>query len=139
MSESVYPSSSNALGRRLIRTFVVSELCLIAGNLIVRICLRWSLLPEWALMVVAIVSAIPMLIYAIRFFRMLRTDLDEMLQRIALEGLAFAAVVFVPLAGLYVNLRAAEIFSFQLDPPELLLIPSLLVVVGVLISWSRHK
>jgi hypothetical protein len=53
--------------------------------------------------------------------------------------LAFAMMVFIPLAGLYVNMRATGLFSFRIDPPELLLIPSILVAMGVLISWSRLK
>ncbi len=80
-----------------------------------------------------------MLLFGIQFFRMLKADLDEMLQRIVLEGLAFAMVVFVPLAGIYVNARAAGLLSDKLDPPELLLLPSILVAIGILISWSRHK
>jgi hypothetical protein len=62
-----------------------------------------------------------------------------MLQRIVLEGLAFAMIVFVPLAGIYVNARAAGLISSRLDPPELLLLPSILVAIGVMISWSRLK
>ncbi len=80
-----------------------------------------------------------MVIFAISFFRVLRSDLDEMLQRVVLEGLGFAMIVFIPLAGLYVNARVAGLISIQLDPPELLLVPSILVAMGVLIAWSRIK
>lgn len=119
--------------------FVVSEFCLIAGNLLVRFLNRDAMLPPWAVAIIALATALPMLLFAIGFFRMLRADLDEMLQRTVLEGLAFAMIVFVPLAGIYVNARAAGLISSRLDPPELLLIPSILVAIGVLISWSRLK
>ncbi len=48
-------------------------------------------------------------------------------------------IVFVPLAGIYVNARATGLISSRLDPLELLLLPSILVAIGVLISWSRLK
>ncbi len=139
MRESNEPYPSAILGKRLITNFVISEFILIAGNLLVRVCNREALLPSWAVVSLAIATAIPMLLFGIQFFRMLKADLDEMLQRIVLEGLAFAMVVFVPVAGIYVNARAAGLISEKLDPPELLLLPSILVAVGVLISWSRHK
>lgn len=128
-----------ALGLRLITNFVVAEICLIVGNLVARICLREDLLPIWAAAAVALAAAIPMLLFAGRFFHLLRSELDEMLQRIVLEGLAFAMVVFIPLAGLYVNARSSGLIQVNFDPPELLLIPSILIVIGVLWSWSRHK
>lgn len=131
--------SDPVLGRRLITSFVVAECLLLAGNLGVRVCQKFADLPSWLLGAIAVASAIPMMIFAIKFFCMLRTDLDEMIQRIVLEGLALAMIVFVPLAGFYVNARAAGIIRVTVDPPELFLIPSILVAVGVLISWSRHK
>lgn len=119
--------------------FVVAEFMLLAGNLLLRILQRGDLLSAWASGALAVASAIPMVWFAIRFFRMLRSELDEMIQRVVLEGLAFAFVVFVPLAGLYVNARTAGLILPNLDPPEILLIPSILAMVGVLISWSRLK
>ena len=139
MQESHVPGREQAAGRRLMTNFVVSEFIMIAGNLIVRVCQRETQLPSWTIALIALATAIPMFLFAVTFFRMLRTDLDEMLQRIVFEGLGFAMIVFVPLAGLYVNARTAGLFSMRLDPPELLLIPSILVVIGVLISWSRLK
>lgn len=131
--------SDPVLGRRLITSFVVAECLLLAGNLGVRVCQKFADLPSWLVGAIAVASTVPMMIFAIKFFGMLRTDLDEMIQRIVLEGLALAMVVFVPLAGLYVNARAAGLIRATVDPPELFLIPSILVAVGVLVSWSRHK
>lgn len=132
-------SSSPPVARRLVTCFVAAEALSLIGNLVVRLCQRNELLPEWAVTVVALGAAAPMVLFAVYFVRMLRTDMDEMLQRIVLEGLSFAMVVFVPLAGLYVNARTAGLIRAELDPPELLLIPSILAVVGILIAWSRLK
>jgi hypothetical protein len=131
--------AGSALGQRLVTSFVVAELLLLSGNLVARILQRGGWLPFWTIAVIAVLTVGPMAWFAIQFFRMLKTDLDEMIQRVALEGLAFAMVVFIPLAGLYVNCRAAGLLTFQLDPPELLLIPSILVAIGIVISWRRLK
>lgn len=139
MQESNESGCDQVIGKRLMTNFVISEFCLIAGNLGVRILNREELLPPWVVAIIALATALPMLLFAITFFRLLRADLDEMLQRIVLEGLAFAMIVFVPIAGIYVNARAAGLISERLDPPELLLLPSILVAIGVMISWSRHK
>ncbi len=139
MQESNENVRAPELGSRLLKYFVASEFILLSGNLLVRVLQNKSLLPPWAISVVAVATVLPMLIFATAFFRLLRADLDEMLERIVLEGLGFAMIVFVPLAGLYVNARAAGLISLTLDPPEILLIPSLLAVVGVLNSWSRLK
>ena len=139
MRESSEAGSEQAIGKRLITNFVISEFFLIVGNLVVRVCHREELFPKWIIALLALATVIPMLLFAITFFRTLRSDLDEMLQRIVLEGLGFAMIIFIPLAGLYVNARAAGLISAQLDPPELLLIPSILVAIGVLLAWSRLK
>lgn len=139
MQESNESGLGMAIGQRLMTNFVVSEFCLIAGNLVVRVLNRQAMLPPWAVAIIALATALPMLLFAVGFFRMLRSDLDEMLQRIVLDGLSFAMIVFVPLAGLYVNARVAGLVTSKLDPPELLLLPSILVAIGVMISWSRLK
>ena len=139
MQESNESGLGQTTGERLLKNFLVSEFCLIAGNLLVRFLNRQALLPPWAIAIIAIATALPMLLFAIAFFRMLRADLDEMLQRIVLEGLSFAMIVFIPLAGIYVNARTAGLVSAKLDPPEILLLPAILVALGVLISWSRLK
>ena len=61
-----------------------------------------------------------------------------MLQRIVLEGMAFALVVYLPLAALYLNLRTAGAWTPRLDPPDLLMTPALLVAVGIMLAWRRH-
>jgi hypothetical protein len=138
MNTSTVPKSA-LLGKRLITTFVVAEGILLAGNLLVRVSQRQELLPAWGNIALALATAIPMIWFAFHFMRMLRNDVDEMMQRVVLEGLAVALVTFLPLAGLYVNLRTSGWLTTELDPPELLLIPSIFAVIGILISWSRFK
>lgn len=111
----------------------------LAGNLAIRLCERAGLLHDWARMALAVLSAIPLVVAAVLFWRLLRRDLDEMLQRIVLEGLAFALVVYVPLAGLYVNIRTAGMWTPRLDPPDLLLTPALLVAIGIALAWRRYR
>jgi hypothetical protein len=62
-----------------------------------------------------------------------------MLQRIVLEGLAFALIVYVPLAALYVNLRTAGAWVPRLDAPDILMTPALLVAVGIAIARWRYE
>ena len=138
MNTSTVPKSA-LLGKRLITTFVVAEGILLAGNLLVRVSQRQELLPAWGNIALALATAIPMIWFAFHFMRMLRNDVDEMMQRVVLEGLAVALVTFLPLAGLYVNLRTSGWLTTELEPPELLLIPSIFAVIGILISWSRFK
>jgi hypothetical protein len=45
----------------------------------------------------------------------------------------------LPLAALYVNLKTAGALPFRVDPPEMLLTPAILVVLGVAIAWRRYR
>lgn len=135
---SVQATPENAV-RKIITWFVTAEAILLMGNVLIRLNAKEEMLPGWMSAAIAILISIPMILLAIRFFQILRASLDEMLQRIVLEGLAFAMIVFIPLAGLYVNLRAAGLMFSQLDPPELLLTPAILAIIGFQISWSRLK
>jgi hypothetical protein len=118
---------------------VVAEAILLVGNLAVRVVQRAGEVPDWLPAVLAVATALPMFWFAYRFFQLLNGDLDEMLQRVVLQGMAIAVAIFVPLAGLYVNAQAAGLISFQLNPPELLLLPSILVGFGILIAWNRFQ
>lgn len=125
--------------RKLVMYFAIAEGAMLVGNLAVRICLRQEAMPQWCVSSLAIATTVPLIIFAALFFRIVRSQLDEMLQRIVYESLAFAMIVFLPIAGLYVNLRTAGTIQTTLDPPELMLIPSILAVTGILFSWSRLK
>jgi hypothetical protein len=56
-----------------------------------------------------------------------------------LEGMAFALVLYIPLAALYVNLKTAGAWTPRLDPPDILLAPAVLVAVGVALAWRRYQ
>ncbi len=108
------------------------------GNLAVRIGAESGWLPGWAQIAVGLASALPLVITAGMFWRLLG-DLDEMMQRIALEGLALALVVYVPLAAIYVNARTAGAWMPRLDPPDLLFAPALLVAIGIALAKRRYQ
>ena len=77
-------------GSTMYGIYVASVAACLAGNLAVRLAERGEWLPPWARVALAALSAIPLFVAAVLFWRMLRRNLDEMLQRIVLEGLAFA-------------------------------------------------
>jgi len=79
------------------------------------------------------------MVAAAMFWRLLRRDLDEMLQRVVLEGLAFAVIVWIPLTALYVNLRTAGVWVPRLDPADLLMGPALLVAIGIALAHRRYQ
>ncbi len=60
MQESKPLGSERSVGKRLMTNFVVSEFCLIAGNLAVRICNREALLPTWTIAFIGFAMALPM-------------------------------------------------------------------------------
>jgi hypothetical protein len=126
-------------GATLYGTYVLSLAVALLGNLLVRLGERGGWLPRWGQVALAVAAALPLAAAAVLFWRLLRRDLDELLQRIVLEGLAFALVVYVPLAALYVNLRTAGAWTPRLDPPDVLFAPALLVAVGIAVAWRRYQ
>lgn len=125
-------------GTTLYAIYVLAIGASLAGNLLVRIGAEAGWLPGWGQVALAVATALPLAASAVLFWRLLRSELDEMLQRIVLEGMAFALVVYLPLAALYVNLRTAGAWTPRLDPPDILMTPALLVAVGIIIAWRRH-
>ena len=95
-------------GASLYRLYVGALATCLVGNLLIRVGAQGGWLPQWGELVIAIAAAAPLGVAALLFWRLLHSELDEMLRRIVLEGLAFALVVYVPLAALYVNLRTAS-------------------------------
>jgi hypothetical protein len=124
--------------RRLYLMYVLSVAASLIGNLLVRLGARGGWLPDWGQVTLGVASALPLAAAAALFWRLLRRDLDEMLQRIVLEGLAFGVIVYLPLAGLYVNLRTSGAWTPRLDPPDVLLAPAVLVAIGIAVAWRRH-
>lgn len=132
-------ASKRPEGSTLYGMYVLSLAACLIGNLLIRVGAAAGWLPHWAKMVLAVVSALPLAIAAGLFWRLLRRDLDEMLQRIVLEGLAFALVVYVPLAAFYWNFKVSGVWTPRLDPPDVLLAPAVLVAIGVAIARRRYE
>ena len=130
----IKPASAALFG-----TYVLALAVSVIGNLLIRLGLRAGLLPEWGGALLGVAAALPLVLAAFMFWRLLRRDLDELLQRIVLEGLAFAVIVYVPLTALYVNLRTAGVWIPRLDPPDLLMMPAFLVVIGITLANRRYE
>jgi hypothetical protein len=111
----------------------------LGGNVLIRIGAKAGWFAPWLKAAIALLAVVPLVWAAVRFWRVLRENLDEMLQRIVLEGFAFALVLFIPLAALFVNLRTAGAWSPKLDPPDILLTPAILVAIGIAIAWRRYQ
>lgn len=126
-------------GSALYGIYVLSLAVSLIGNLMIRMGAEAGVLPPWGQAVLGAAAAVPLMVAAVKFWRLLRRDLDEMLQRIVLEGLAFAVIVYVPLTALYVNLRTAGVWMPRLDPPDILMAPAFLVAVGIALAYRRYQ
>jgi hypothetical protein len=124
-------------GSTLYGLYVMAIATTLFGNLLIRIGAEAGWLPPGGQVVMALASAAPLAAAALFFWKLLRRDLDEMFQRIVLEGLAFALVIYVPVAAIYVNLRTAGVWTPRLDPPDIIMTPALLVAIGVLLARRR--
>jgi hypothetical protein len=130
---------AGAAGSALYGIYIVSLAVSGIGNLMIRIGAEAGFLPPWGQAVVGAAAAVPLMVAALMFWRLLRRDLDEMMQRIVLEGLAFAVIVYIPMTALYVNLRTAGVAMPRLDPPDLLMGPALLVAIGIALAHRRYQ
>jgi ABC-type uncharacterized transport system permease subunit len=126
-------------GTWLYGLYVISLAVTLAGNLLIRMGAEAGVLPGWGQAALGVASAVPLMLAAVMFWRLLRRDLDELLQRIVLEGLAFGLIVYVPIVALYINLRTAGVSMPRLDPPEILMAPALLVAVGIALANRRYQ
>ena len=133
------PNPASATGATLYGMYILALASAGIGNLVIRIGTEGGWLPQGARTVLAAMSVLPLLVAAFLFWRLLRSELDEMLQRIVLEGMAIALIVYVPLAALYTNLITAGAYVPRLDPPDVLLAPALLVAIGIAISARRYR
>ena len=124
-------------GSTLYGLYVMAIAATLIGNLLIRVGAEAGWLPPGGQVVMALASAAPLAAAALFFWKLLRRDLDEMFQRIVLEGLAFALVIYVPIAAIYVNLRTAGVWTPRLDPPDIIMMPALLVAIGVLLARRR--
>lgn len=133
------PTDARPAGAALYGAYVISLAVSGIGNLAIRIGAEAGVLPAWGQAVIGAGAAVPLMVAAGMFWRLLRRDLDEMMQRIVLEGLAFAVIVYVPLTALYLNLRTAGVWMPRLDPPDILMAPALLVAVGIALAHRRYQ
>lgn len=132
-------SRSTVPGASLYGLYTVSLGICLGTNLLVRVGARGGWLPSWAQVLFALAGVVPLVVAAVWFWSLLRENLDEMLQRIVLEGMALALTVYIPLAALYVNLRATGTWTPRLDPSDILLAPALLVGIGIAIAARRYR
>jgi hypothetical protein len=126
-------------GSALYGTYIAALAASGIGNLMIRLGAKGGFLPEWGQAVLGAAAAVPLMAAAVMFWRLLRRDLDEMLQRIVLEGLAFALIVYVPLTALYISLRTAGVWLPRLDPPDILMAPAPLVAIGIALAHRRYQ
>lgn len=138
MSERLMAGADSKVGS-LYGFYLLALGAALVGNLLLRVGSREGWFGDAGGTALAIVSALPLALAAALFWRMLQRHLDEMLQRIVLEGFAIALVVFIPLAALYVNLATAGVRLPRLDPPDILLTPAILVAIGIAISARRYR
>lgn len=128
-------------GSTLYGMYVISLVVCVLGNLAMRMGMEAGWFTSGTLVVTAIgaFTALPLFVAAGLFWKLLRRDLDELVQRIVLEGLGFALLVYVPLSALYVNLRTAGVWVPRLDPPDILMAPAVLTALGVALAWRRYS
>jgi hypothetical protein len=126
-------------GSRLYGLYWLALTVCLVGNLMIRIGAEAGWLPRWGQVTLAGVSVAPLIVAVAFFWRLLRGDLDEMLQRVVLEGLAMAFVLYVPLAALYVNLHTAGVWVPRLDAPDIVMTPALLAAIGIWLAFRRYQ
>jgi hypothetical protein len=133
-------ATPSSLGTTLYGMYIGGLASAALGNLAIRLGTEAGWLPPAGRTVLGVVSILPLVVAALFFWRMLRRDLDEMLQRIVLEGMAMALIVYLPLTALYTNLTTAGAgFLPRLDPPDILFAPALLVALGIAIAARRYR
>ena len=126
-------------GAALYGIYIAALAACLLGNLLIRLGAEGGWFGPGGQAAIGVLSCLPLVFAALAFWRLLRRDLDEMLQRIVLEGMGVALILYIPMAALYLNLRTAGVWVPRLDPPDILLTPALLVAVGIAIAWKRYQ
>ena len=125
--------------KRLVARAQIAILSWLVGNLVIRMAVRGEWVPPAALLALAAASAVPLVVLAFSFARLVREELDEMLQRVLLEGLAFGLLFNLALVAIYMNVAAVGFGLARLDPPDLLFPPAAGVAVGIALAWRRFR
>ncbi|HXW06702.1 MAG TPA: hypothetical protein VD833_15810 [Vicinamibacterales bacterium] len=139
MHSEAAPAKHHPQGASLYRLYVLALAAAVGGNLLIRLGDRAGWPSQAGQALLAVLTALPLFAAAVLFWRLLRRDLDELLQRIVLEGLAFALVIWVPLAALYINLHTAGVWTPRLDAPDLVMAPALLAAIGMAVASRRYS
>ncbi len=148
MNSAVNPASevdrktdATSTGSTLYGMYIVALAVSGLGNLGMRVGMEagWFGSGSVTVGVIGALTALPLFVAAGLFWKLLRRNLDELVQRIVLEALAFALIVYVPLSALYVNLRTAGVWVPRLDPPDILMAPAVLTALGVALAWRRYS
>ena len=140
-SESTGKTEAMSTGSTLYGMYIGALAVSLIGNLGMRVGMEagWFNSGSGVVAAIGALTALPLFVAAGLFWKLLRRDLDELVQRIVLEALAFALIVYVPLSALYVNLRTAGVWVPRLDPPDLLMAPAVLTALGVALAWRRYS
>lgn len=119
--------------------YLVTLAVAVVGNLVLRMGARDGWFSPTASTALAIASALPLAAVAMLAWRLIHLHLDELQQRIVVEGFTIALAIFIPLAALFVNLTTAGVRLVRLDPVDLLLAPAILVALGLAIAARRYQ
>lgn len=131
--------TANHIGGRLYRMYLGALAAALVGNLVVRMIVAGRWLPGAVAVLVAVAAMVPLAVTAIRFRYALERDLDELMQKVVLQGFAFGLIVWLPLAALYVNLASAGVDVPRMDPPDLVMVPAILVAAGIALAARRYR
>lgn len=128
-------------GSTLYGIYVIALTLSVLGNLGIRVGMEagWFGSGSAVSATLGAVTALPLFVAAGLFWKLLKRDLDELVQRVLLEGLAFALIIYVPITALYINLRTSGVWVPRLDPPDILMAPAILTALGVALAWRRYS
>jgi len=136
---STHPDADHPLMAGILALPILGLALTLLGNLGLRAFGAANALGPWLRAGLAIASVLPLGLLLFRFQRRATKELDELMQRVLLEGIAIGAGAFLLLQSLTLNLLATGTLPWNLDPPELLLAPVLCVGLGITWRWYGYR
>jgi hypothetical protein len=136
---SAQPDADHPLVAGILALPILGLALALLGNLGLRAFAPVHALGPWPRAGLALASVLPLGLLLIRFQRKVTKELDELMQRVLLEGIAIGAGAFLLLQALTLNFLAAGTLPWSLDPPELLLTPILCVGLGIAWRWRGYR
>jgi len=136
---STHPDADHPLLAGILALPILGLALALLGNLGLRVLAPANALGPWPRALLAIASVLPLGLLLFRFQRKATKQLDELMQRVLLEGIAVGAGAFLILQTLTLNLLATGKLPWSLDPPELLLAPMLCVGLGITWRWYDYR